>query len=75
MLDSHYDDFRYSHKCLVDWLLLERYITLKFDKAFKKFLMLGKSFEKFLCRYENLITMILDLTRCAWWIDFCHKAI
>ena len=34
---SHYDDFRYRHKCLVDRLLLQYYIALRLEKSFKKF--------------------------------------
>ena len=33
---SHYDDFRYRHKCLVDRLLSHGYITLRLEKSFKK---------------------------------------
>ena len=34
---SHYDDFRYCHKCLVDRLLSQGYIALRLKKSFKKF--------------------------------------
>ena len=34
---SHYDDFRYRHKCLVDRLLSQGYIALRLAKSFKKF--------------------------------------
>ena len=34
---SHYDDFRYRHKCLVDRLLSLGYIALRLEKSFKKF--------------------------------------
>ena len=34
---SHYDDFRYHHKCLVDGTLSQGYIALMFEKSFKKF--------------------------------------
>ena len=34
---SHYDDFRYHHKCLVDRLLSQGYIALRLEKSFKKF--------------------------------------
>ena len=33
---SHYDDFRYRHKCLVDRLLSQGYIALRLEKSFKK---------------------------------------
>ena len=33
---SHYDDFRYHHKCLVDRLLSQGYIALRLEKSFKK---------------------------------------
>ena len=42
---SHYDDFRYRHKCLVDHLLSQGYIALQLEKSFKKFY----------GRYQNLI--------------------
>ena len=42
---SHYDGFRYRHKCLVDRLRSQGYI----------FLRLEKSFEKFYGRYQDLI--------------------
>ena len=34
---SHYDDFRYCHKCLDDRLLSQGYIALRLEKSFKKF--------------------------------------
>ena len=34
---SHYDDFRYRHKCLVDRLLSQGYTALRLEKTFKKF--------------------------------------
>ena len=34
---SHYDDFRYRHKCLVDRLLSQGYMVLRLEKSFKKF--------------------------------------
>ena len=34
---SHYDDFRYRHKNLVDRLLSQGYIALRLEKSFKKF--------------------------------------
>ena len=34
---SHYDDFRYRHKCLVDRLLSQGYIALRLEKSFKNF--------------------------------------
>ena len=34
---SHYDSFRYRHKCLFDRLLSQRYIALRLEKSFKKF--------------------------------------
>ena len=34
---SHYDDFRYRHKCLVDRLLSQGYRALRLEKSFKKF--------------------------------------
>ena len=42
---SHYDDFRYRHKCLVDQLLSQGCIALRLEKSFKKFY----------CRYQDLI--------------------
>ena len=34
---SHYDEFIYRHKCLVDRLLSQGYIALRLEKSFKKF--------------------------------------
>ena len=34
---SHYDDFRYRHKCLVDRLLSQGHKALRLEKSFKKF--------------------------------------
>ena len=34
---SHYDDFRYPHKCLVYRLLSQGYIALRLEKSFQKF--------------------------------------
>ena len=34
---SHYDDFRYRHKCLIDCLLSLGYIASQLEKYFKKF--------------------------------------
>ena len=34
---SHYDDFRYRHKCLVDRLQSQGYKALRLEKSFKKF--------------------------------------
>ena len=34
---SHYGDFRYRHKCLVNRLLSQGYIALRLEKSFKKF--------------------------------------
>ena len=34
---SHFDDFRYCHKCLVDRLQSQSYIALRLEKSFKKF--------------------------------------
>ena len=34
---SHYDDFRYRRKCLVDRLLSQGYIALRLEKSLKKF--------------------------------------
>ena len=42
---SHYDDFRYHRKRLVEHLLSQDYIALQLEKSFKKF------YE----RYQNLI--------------------
>ena len=35
---SHYDDFRYRHKCLVNRLLSQGYIVLRLEKSFKEFM-------------------------------------
>ena len=42
---SHYDNFRYRHKCLVDPLLSQDYIALRLEKSVKKFY----------GRYQNLV--------------------
>ena len=34
---SHYEDFRYRHKCLIDRLLSQGYRALRLEKFFKKF--------------------------------------
>ena len=34
---SHYNDFRYRHKCLVDRLLSQGYVALRLDKSSKYF--------------------------------------
>ena len=34
---SHYDDFKYRHKCLVCQLLSQDYMALPLEKSFKKF--------------------------------------
>ena len=34
---SHYEDFRYRHKCLVDQLLSQGYRALSLEKSFKNF--------------------------------------
>ena len=34
---SHYEDFRYHHKCLVDRLLSQGYRALRLEKSLKKF--------------------------------------
>ena len=34
---SHYDDFRYRHKCLVDRLLSQGHVALRLAKSSKKF--------------------------------------
>ena len=35
---SHYDDFRYCHKCLVNRLLSQGYIALRLEKSFNPIL-------------------------------------
>ena len=42
---SHYDNFTYRHKCLVDRLLSQGYIASRLEKSFKKFY----------SRYQDLI--------------------
>ena len=42
---SHYDDFRYRHKCPVDRFLSQGYIAFRLEKSFKKFY----------GRYQNII--------------------
>ena len=40
---SHYDDFRYRHKCLVDRLLSQGYKALRLEKSFKKLWQISRS--------------------------------
>ena len=45
---SHYDDFRYCHKCLVDRLLSQGYIALRLENSSKKF------YERYLSLIEKI---------------------
>ena len=51
---SHYDDFRYRHKCLVDRLLSQGYKVLRLEKSFKKFY----------GRYQDLIEKYRRSSQC-----------
>ena len=50
---SHYDDFRYCHKCLVDRPLSQGYIALRLEKFFKKFY----------GRYQDFIDKIAEVSQ------------
>ena len=61
---SHYDDFRYRHKCLVDRLLSQGYIALRLEKSFKKFY----------GRYQDFIELAQSRApgRVIGWTNFSH---
>ena len=54
---SHYDDFRYRHKCLVDRLLSQGYIALRLEKSFKKFY--GR-YQDLIEKYQRSVNVIVS---------------
>ena len=52
---SHYDDFRYRYKCLVDRLLSQGYIAVRLEKSFKKFY--GR-YQDLIEKYQRLVNVI-----------------
>ena len=54
---SHYDDFRYCHKCLVDQLLSQGYIALRLEKSFKKFY--GR-YQDFIEKYQRSVNVMVN---------------
>ena len=54
---SHYDDFIYHHKCLVDRLLSQGYIVLKVEKSFKKFY--GR-YQDLIKKYQRLVKVMVN---------------
>ena len=65
---SHYDDFRYHHKCMVDRLLSQGYIALRLEKSFRKFY--GRS-QDLIEKYQRSVNvMVNDSFPGFTWI--CH---
>ena len=56
---SHYDDFRYRHKYLVDQLLSQGYIALRLEKSFKKFY--GR-YQDVIENYQRSVNVIFPLS-------------
>ena len=54
---SHFDDFRYRHKCLVDRLLSQGYIALRLEKSFKKFY--GR-YQDLIEKYQRSVNVIVN---------------
>ena len=54
---SHYDDFRYRHKCLVDRLLSQGYVPLRLEKSFEKFY---GSYQDLIERYQRSIEVMVN---------------
>ena len=54
---SHYDDFRYHHKCLVDRLLSQGYIALRLEKPFKKFY--GR-YQDLIKKYQRSVNIMVN---------------
>ena len=54
---SHYDDFRYDHKHLVDRLLSQGYIALRLEKSFKKFY--GK-YQDLIEKYQRSVNVMVN---------------
>ena len=56
---SHYDDFRYRHKCLVDRLLSQGYIALRLEKFFKKFY--GR-YQELIEKYQRSVNVMVNVS-------------
>ena len=54
---SHYDDFRYRHKYLVDRLLSQGYIALRLEKSFKKFY--GR-YQDLIEKYQRSVNVMMN---------------
>ena len=54
---SHYDDFRYRHKCLVDQLLSQGHIALRLEKSFRKFY--GR-YQDLIEKYEKSVNAMVN---------------
>ena len=54
---SHYEDFRYHHKCLVDRLLSQGYRALRHEKSFKKFY--GK-YQDLIEKYQRSVNVMVN---------------
>ena len=54
---SHYDDFRYHHKCLVDRLLSQGYIALRLEKSVKKFY--GR-YQDLIKKYQRSVNVMVN---------------
>ena len=54
---SHYEDFRYHHKCLVDRLLSQGYRALSLEKSFKKFF--GR-YQDLIEKYQRSVNVMVN---------------
>ena len=54
---SHYDDFRYRHKCLVDRLLSQGYRALSLEKSFKKF---DGRYQDLIEKYQRSVNVMVN---------------
>ena len=54
---SHYHEFRYRHKCLVDRLLSQGYIAVRLEKSFKKFY--GR-YQDLIEKYQRSINVMVN---------------
>ena len=59
---SHYDDFRYHHKCVVDRLLSQAYIALRLEKSFKEFY--GR-YQDLVEKYQRSVKVMVN-DSCSW---------
>ena len=54
---SHYEDFRYRHKCLVDRLLSQGYRALRLEKSFKK---LYGRYQDLIEKYQRSVNVMVN---------------